>query len=133
MADAPSIRTLGVMARIAIALAVVAALALSAGTAVAKPPPVGKYQCYQYLPLVGYLYQGFFKLVNAEKYKVGGVSEPGRYKYRAAKKKVVFTSGPYERYGWYGKYRRDSKGNPVIDVIDKANPSVKQNCSWEKP
>ena len=120
----------GCMARILCSLAVASLLMLAfAGGATAKPPPIGKYQCYQYSAYVGYLYSGWFKLVSAEKYKVFGGAGSGRYKYRAATKKVVFTSGPYERYGWFGKYRRDNTGNPVIDLIDRADPSLKQNCS----
>jgi hypothetical protein len=122
----PKLRCMAHLAR-SLALAVALVLAL-ASFAVAKPPPIGKYQCYQYSPYVGYLYSGWFKLVSAEKYKVSS-GETGKYKYRAATKKIVFTSGPYDRWDWFGKYRRDNTGNPVIDVIAKDDPSLKQNCS----
>ena len=110
------------------AAAVVGGLALPLPAASAGPP-IGKYQCYQYTVGLGYLYSGWFKLVSPKKYKVHN-GETGRYRVKG--KRLNFTSGPYKRYGWFGKYRRDSKGNPVIDVIAKDDPSLKQNCSLAK-
>jgi hypothetical protein len=121
-------------------LAVIAALALGAllapasgiagpATEAAKAPPLGRYTCYQYAAYVGYTYSGWFKLTSRSAYKV---FNGGKGKYRVSGKTVKFLSGPYKSYGWYGKYRHDSTGNPVIDLIDKSDPTLKQNCSHGK-
>jgi hypothetical protein len=98
-------------------------------TTSAKGPPTGKYQCYQYDPYVGYQYSGWFKLRSGNRYKV---FSGGGGKYSVKGSRVKFLSGPYKSYGWYGKYRRDSKGGPVVDLIDKSDPNLKLNCSHAK-
>jgi hypothetical protein len=112
-------------------VAVIAALTTTCGAASATTtsgtrPPLGKYQCYQYAAYVGYTYSGWFKLTSASAYKV---FNGGKGKYRLIGKTVKFLSGPYKSYGWYGKYRRDPSGKPVIDLIDRSDPTLKQNCS----
>lgn len=125
---------------IAIVAAVIAATLIAVGMAgsaeaspvaatSAKGPPTGKYQCYQYDPYVGYQYSGWFKLQSGNRYKV---FNGGKGKYRVKGRTVKFLSGTYKSYGWYGKYRTDSKGGPVIDLIDKSDPTLKLNCSHGK-
>src|SRR4051794_3306289 len=104
-----------------------AAAALPApATGFAKAPPRGLYQCYQYDYSSGYLYSGGFRLKRHHRYTaVSG----GKGKYRVKGRKVIFKSGPY--HDFKGKTRRD-KGNWVIDLTLKSDPSVKENCSHAK-
>lgn len=118
-------------ALIALTAAVMAACFIVVGPAgaantSASGPPTGKYQCYQYDPYVGYQYSGWFKLKSGNRYKV---FSGGGGKYRVKGRTVKFLSGPYKSYGWYGKYRHDSRGGPVIDLIDQSDPNLKLNCS----
>jgi hypothetical protein len=97
------------------ALAVSAALLMPA-TALAKRPPHGLYQCYQFDPISGYLYSGGFRLVTDTKYKaVSG----GGGKYAVKAKKVTFKSGPYKDFK--GQTGRDSKNKWIITLTLKSD------------
>jgi hypothetical protein len=96
--------------------------------AAAKAPPLGRYTCYQYSAYVGYLYSGFFKLQAGGKYQVNGKRSLSG-KYTVGGSNVNFTTGPYHKYHWYGKVRKDNHGKVVIDVKDHTDPSIVLNCS----
>lgn len=108
------------------ALALGAALAVPA-TSLAKAPPHGLYQCYQYDPYSGYLYAGGFRLKAHHKYTA---ESGGHGKYAVKGKKVIFKSGPYKDFR--GKTRRDKTHHWVIDLTLKSDPSVTENCSHAK-
>jgi hypothetical protein len=106
-----------------LAVALLAAALLAPAQAGAKVP-LKKYECYQFDPTVGYLYGGGFTLKKRGKYTAttgggGKWSTPNG-------KRVNFKTGPY-RY-FYGKMRKDAKGNPVMDLYLKQDPDNSQAC-----
>jgi hypothetical protein len=105
------------------ALAVGASL-LVPSAALAKRPPHGLYQCYQFDSVSGYLYSGGFKLVTDTKYKS---KSGGGGKYSVKGKVVTFKSGPYKDFK--GKTGHDSKGKWIIKLTLKSDPNVEETCS----
>jgi hypothetical protein len=71
-------------------------------------PATGKYHC-----ATGY----WLKIKSADHYKFS-VGDGGKYAYKSASHKIVFKSG-YLSQDWYGGYRKDSQGNPIIDLFLK--------------
>ena len=86
----------GRLAALVCCLAVLA-VALPA-TASAKSIHKGKYQCYQFDPISGYLYWGYVK-IKGSKYRISG----GKGKYSRHGKKIKWKSSPLKSYGWTGK------------------------------
>jgi hypothetical protein len=112
------------MRKYAIAALVASASLLAPAAALAKRPPHGLYQCYQFDPISGYLYAGGFKLVTDTKYKS---NSGGGGKYGVKGKTVTFKSGPYKDFT--GKTGRDSKKKWVIKLTLKSDPHVKETCT----
>lgn len=81
----------------------VAALTLPA-SAIAKPPAKGKYGCQQYsYGLNMYIDNGWVKILADRKYRTSG-GNGGKYRYKAAKKKITFRTGAYKKWNWHGIY-----------------------------
>jgi hypothetical protein len=105
------------MAALLSCLALVAA-ALPA-TASAGSLHRGKYQCYQFDPVSGYLYWGYVK-VKGHKYSMSG----GHGKWSRKGHKIRWRSGPLHSYHWTGKVVSSKK----FTIIDKAD-GLEINCN----
>ena len=79
----------------------------------------GKYQCYQFDPVSGYLYWGYVK-VKGHKYSMSG----GHGKYSRKGHKIRWRSGPLHSYHWTGKVVSSKK----FTIIDKAD-GLEINCN----
>jgi hypothetical protein len=79
----------------------------------------GKYQCYQFDPISGYLYWGYVK-VTGKKYKITA----GKGKYSLKGKTIKWKSGPLKRYKWTGKKVSAKK----FKIIGKAD-NIEINCN----
>ncbi len=106
-----------------LAAALLVAALLAPAQAGAKVP-LKRYECYQFDPYVGHLYGGGFKLKAGGKYT--SLSGGGGKWATPNGKRVNFKTGPYKYF--YGKMRKDEKGNPVMDLYLKEDPSNPQSC-----
>jgi hypothetical protein len=79
----------------------------------------GKYQCYQFDPISGYLYWGYVK-VSGTKYKITA----GKGKYSVKGHTIKWKSGPLKRYKWTGKKISSKK----FKIIGKAD-NIEINCN----
>jgi hypothetical protein len=107
-------RTLAALAAASLAAAGGAAPADAAGSLHG-----GKYKCYQFDPISGYLYWGKVK-ITGKKYAITA----GKGKYSVSGKKVKWTSGPLKRYKWTGEKVSSKK----FRIIGKAD-HIKINCN----
>jgi hypothetical protein len=95
--------------------ALVVSLALVAA-ATANIPPLGNYNCYRNGDVSQYTLS--FKLKTRTIYKTPDGT--GTYRYRKRSKLLIFKSGPFKRYGWYGKHRHlRGGGEPSIELFGK--------------
>ena len=79
----------------------------------------GKYKCYQFDPISGYLYWGKVK-ITGDKYSITA----GKGKYSLSGTKVKWTSGPLKRYKWTGEKVSGKK----FRILGKAD-HIKINCN----
>jgi hypothetical protein len=87
----------------------------------AAAPPLGRYNCYQFSPSVGYLFQGWFRLPSRSRYVLNN-GRGGRYSYNAGNRRVTFHSGPYRSYGWVGEFLprgRAGRRSPTIVLKER--------------
>jgi hypothetical protein len=99
-----------------VALALLAAALAS--PALAAGPPKGRYNCAS-----GY----YIKIKAGNKYAFS-VSPGGKFKYKKAGHKIVFTSG-YLKKDWFGVLRKDANGgDPIIDLHLKSDPGAGDHC-----
>ena len=118
--------------RIALVAGIAAsALAASAEAKTSASPPLGRYTCYQYSPSVGYLFQGWFRLLPANRYVLNN-GNGGRYSYTAGNRRVTFRSGPYRSYGWVGEFLprgHGSRKTPTILLKERVpKDGIKIHC-----
>lgn len=103
------------------AIALGCVLALGAGAsdaALAKGLHKGKYQCYQFDPVSGYLYWGSLKIKDPKRYVVNG-SQKGKYRLRG--RKVKWVTGPLA--GWTGRKETSKK----IKIL--GSDGIEINCN----
>ena len=101
-------------------VALCAVFAVSTGVpATAAGPPKGNYWCPDLDPY-------WFKLKSENKY-TDQTGDGGKWKYnKGASHEVKFKNGPLD-YA-YGKFRRTESNQPVIDLYDRSDDSLLDEC-----